>query len=67
MACRHESLLVAAIIGAALHAVATDAHGELRFTDVSAEAGLTAARAPLPDGVPAMGGGGAVGMGSVRH
>ena len=61
MALRRESLLVAAIIGAALHAAATDAHGELRFTDVSAAAGLTAARAPLPDGVPAMGGGGAVG------
>ena len=44
-----------------LQAVATDAYGELRFTDVSAEAGLAAARAPLPDGVPAMGGGGAVG------
>ena len=61
MARRHESLLVAAIIGAALHAVATDARGELRFTDVSAATGLTAARAPLPDGVPAMGGGGAMG------
>ena len=59
--CRARRMLAAAIIGAALQAVATGAHGELRFTDVSAAAGLTAARAPLPDGVPAMGGGGAVG------
>ena len=59
--CRARSMLAAAILGVALQAVATDAYGELRFTDVSAEAGLTAARAPLPDGVPAMGGGGAVG------
>ena len=59
--CRARIMLAAAILGVALHAVATDAHGELRFTDVSAEAGLTAARAPLPDGVPAMGGCGAVG------
>ena len=59
--CRARSLMVAAIIGVALQAVATGAYGELRFTDVSAAAALTAARSPLPDGVPAMGGGGAVG------
>ena len=53
--------MAAAIIGVVLQAVATGAYGELRFTDVSAAAALTAARSPLPDGVPAMGGGGAVG------
>ena len=53
--------MVAAIIGVVLQAVATGAYGELRFADVSAAAALTAARSPLPDGVPAMGGGGAVG------
>ena len=59
--CRARSLMAAATIGVVLQAVATGAYGELRFTDVSAAAALTAARSPLPDGVPAMGGGGAVG------
>ena len=58
---RVRSVLLAAIIGGGLQSVAAELHAELRFEDVSAAAALTAARSPLPDGVPAMGGGGAVG------
>ena len=58
---RVRSVLLATIIGGGLQSVAAELHAELRFEDVSAAAALTAARSPLPDGVPAMGGGGAVG------
>ena len=58
---RVRSVLLAAIIGGGLQSVVAELHAELRFEDVSAAAALTASRSPLPDGVPAMGGGGAVG------